>query len=248
MSWCDKLASTPTIGIGFEPFHVSSATVLDLIAPLLNKLGDEKEPGYTIEKLDALGILLTQDAGFQYGIDSRRMFIEFKHRMKVRPVSGSAPRLDMISKPEPFTKMIAHLQSRIVELYSLLDAKGVRALLRIGVVSTTIVDRKEIPPGIEKFISYLQAPWGAKSESLNFSLMGDLNDEAEWSDRCHHTVSDIENEKGMLSLKFDFQRTFKAPVATKSAKLDELLPIVTESALEYFESLAEGGRFDVNRN
>lgn len=245
VSWCDKLASTPAIGIFFEPHHASSASILDQIAPLLNQLGTAKEVGYQIEKSDPLAVLLIQDQGFQYGVEARRMFIDFKHRLKVKHVSGSHPVLDMLSTPSPYTQALTDMQQRIVRLYEMVDPKGLRSVSRIGMVSTTIVDRSDVPPGIEKFISFLESPWASGSESLNFTLMGKISDNDDSIDKCLHTVVELDNEPGMVNLRFDFQRTFKSVVPTKASKIEELLPRVAKSALSYFESLAIGDRFDL---
>ena len=84
MTWCDKLASTPTVGITFNHHFASSSSILDAIAPVLDKLVSDKKPIFTIGKQDSFGVELTTEDGFQYAINTASISVAFVHRLKLK--------------------------------------------------------------------------------------------------------------------------------------------------------------------
>lgn len=248
MSWCDKLASTPAIGIAFEPHYQSSSTMLESLAPVMNRLSTSKKAGFSLGKIDPVSVQILGDDGFEFGIEGSRLFVDFKHRMKLRQVSAGAPELHMLSKPVPFTHLLREMEGKLLEIYDRLDPKGERRLLRIGVVSSTIVSTKDVPPGITKFINHVRSPWETDDGGFNINISGLVDKRDAWTDRCLHGLSTIEDEEGLVTLRFDYQRTYAKLEPAKASRIADLMPAVAKSALEYFESLAQGDRFDVGNN
>lgn len=247
MSWCDKLASTPTVGMRFNHHFSSSSAILDALTPILNKMVDGKKPIFSVGRQDTFGLEITTEDGFQYAFSSSSISIGFVHRLKLKNQSGAYPTVEMISRPQPFTKLLPNVCDRLLEVVSLLIDSNSRSLAQIGIVSTTMVDEGEAPPGILKFIRSVTEPWKANLDAYNFQIVAQLSQQSGRIDRCIHEIIKPEDDEGLATLKFDWQRKFNNVNSVPSAEgLTELLRSAQKDALKYFEELAEGNRFDVN--
>ena len=249
LSWCDKLASTPTVGMKFTQNFVSSGSLLDTISPILDKWVDDEKALFTIDKQDAFSVELTTEDGFHFGIDSARVSVAFVHRLKLKNQSGSYPAVEMISHPRPYTELLPDVCERLLEATALLVDANSRFLEQIGIVSTTYVDEKDAPPGILRFIRHVTEPWNKDLDAYGFQVAAQLKEDHETSDRCIHDIARAEHGDGLVTLKFDWQRKFKKEnLIPTGTRLEELLDAARKDALNYFEELAEGNRFhgDIN--
>ncbi|MEK6707600.1 MAG: hypothetical protein AABY81_02155 [Pseudomonadota bacterium] len=218
---------------------------MDALAPLLNSWIVGKNDNFSLAKQDSFDIELTTEDGFYYGIDSEKVSVAFGHRMKIKPVSGSHPIVEMLSHPEPFTKLLPEVCKRVLDAANLVIDPKIRLLERIGIVSTTVVSEDEAPPGICRFIQYMSQPWDNKLDFYNFQVVSNLSENADWSDRCIHQITKTEASEELVTLKFDWQRIFKEKKSlTSIASLKGSLVSAQEASLDYFEQLAEGNRFD----
>lgn len=251
MSWCDKLASTPTVGMKFNQNFASSGSLLDAITPILDKWVDGRKALFSIGKQDSFGLELTTEDGFHYGVNEASVSVAFVHRLKLKNQSGGYPVAEMISRPQPYTTLLPDVCERLLEVAALLVDPKSRFLEQIGIVSSTFVDEKEAPPGIRRFIKHVTEPWHKDLDAYGFQVVAQLNEHSGGSDRCIHDISKVEDGDGLVTLKFDWQRMFKQerPIPT-AARLRELLSAAQKDALKYFEELAEGNRFngDININ
>src|SRR6267378_4324981 len=106
MSWCDKLASTPSVGLKFDHHFAPSSQILEVLKPILDPLVDGEKVKFVINKQDPFTIELTTEDGFHYGIESSRVWIDFQHRMRVKPSSGGPPIAELLSRPAPFSELL----------------------------------------------------------------------------------------------------------------------------------------------
>jgi hypothetical protein len=245
VSWCDKLASRPTVGFSFNKHFRPSSELLSAIVPVLDQLAGPITDKFSISKQETFSVELATESGFKYNIDPSRVAVEFQHRMQVKNTSGGMPTVEMLSKQEPYTIMLAEVGKRALEAAELLMGAGSNRMLeRVGVVSTTIVDEADAPPGIKRGIEYLCKPWGKRVEHYAFQVVAFTDETDEWDDRCIHTISKPESDEGFLTLQFDYQRKLKNKKGISSARA--ALTAVQEAALSYFEALAQGDMFDAN--
>src|SRR3978361_5268 len=100
-SWCDKLASTPTIGIKMMPDVASGDAIIQALAPIFNKLPVGDNMGFQVEQHSPMAVTIMTDDGFRYAVDHARISVTFNHRLKARQVSGGPPVMEMTSKPLP---------------------------------------------------------------------------------------------------------------------------------------------------
>jgi hypothetical protein len=244
MSWCDKLAATPTIGLRLDPSYTPSDALLSSIRPLLNEWGQGEKPDFTLDNLEPFSATVQLNNGFAYTVDPSRISIVFQHRMKVRTVSGGLPTVELISSPQPYTELLEEAQHRLLVFSKLLPDSGRRFVRRIGVVVSVNLDEEELPPGIAKMISYLSKPWPGETAYFNFNLVGNIDVNQRWTDRCVHTAVKQEEPDALVNIKFDWQRTFATEQPYDTANLKKDLDLARKAALAYFEELAEGNRFD----
>jgi len=245
VSWCDKLASRPTVGLTFNKHFRPSSELLSAVVPVLDELAGPISDKFTLSKQDTFSIDFITESGFRYGIDPARISVEFQHRVKVTNTSGGIPIMELLSKQEPYTHMLAEVSKRTVDAAELLIGSNPnRALEKIGVVSTTIVSEADLPPGIRRGIQYLSRPWHDEVEHYQFQVVAFTNRTDEWDDRCVHNIAKPESEDGFVTLQFDYQRIFKNKKAMSSVK--PAVASVQDAALAYFEKLAQGDMFDAN--
>jgi len=229
----------------FDYHYVSGGSILTALAPLVNKWVDGDKQLFSIDHQDSLSIILTTENGFRYTFDSSKAVVEFKHRLKAKAVSAGPPVLEMLSHALPFTKLLPEVSRRLVEATSLVAQKKARSLQRVGVISTTIVTEDEAPPGIRRFLEYVGRPWKASLDDYNLRLIAPISQTSKWTDQCIHQMWKTEESEGLCTLIFDWQRVFPTPKSVSMESLKETIDSAADSALEYFEDLAEGNRFDV---
>ena len=244
MSWCDKLASTPAIGFKLDQHFLSSDAILNAIAPILDRWVEGDKQLFTVDKKEAFLLELSTQDGFFYGLDSSRAHVTFKHQLKAKSVSGGPPVMEMLSHPLPFTELLPEVSKRLIEAVLLIPGIKERTIVRVGIISFTTVADDEVPPGIARFIKYIGRPWKGSVESLTCNIIAEIKNASDWSDRCIHTLVKTDDPEELLTLKFDWQRTFTSPRRATPEALKEILERAEKASKEYFEELAEGSRFD----
>jgi hypothetical protein len=114
-------------------------------------------------------------------------------------------------------------------------------------VTSTAVGVSDLPPGVRRLIDHVGKPWSGKLSQYNVELSAELGGKDEYKDRCIHIVGSGDEENNpdrLVSVKFDWQRTyaFSRPIAVDAIR--KLVAVGRGGALDYFEEVAEGSRFD----
>jgi hypothetical protein len=136
---------------------------------------------------------------------------------------------------------------RLLQAVELVNGPGARALQRLGIVTDTAVVASDAPPGVRRLIDYVGRPWGGNLPHYRFDITGRLGNKDDYSDRCIHSIGMEEpdsNPDKLISVKFDWQREY---IITRPIAIEAIRKQVTagkRAALEYFEDVAEGSRFD----
>lgn len=245
-SWCDKLASVPTVGFRLLPHYASGDAIIDGLSPILNRMADIVKPSFQVVQQTSFDFQFQVDNGFHYAIEPTKAVVSFRHRMKAKPTSGGPPIMEMMSSPLPYTTLLQEATRRVIEVAPLLPGrKGGRVLQRVGIMSITTVDKEEAPPGIVRFIEYVGRPWNTSPEFFEITVASDLGGTGKgWKDRCIHTLKKSEEAESLLTIQLDWQREYEAEKALTEDALKPLLANCSADALKYFEDVAEGSRFD----
>lgn len=245
MSWCDKLASRPTVGVSFNKHFRPSSELLSTVVPVLDELAGPISDKFTLSKQDAFSVEFITESGFRYNIDPSRISVEFQHRIRVRNTSGGMPVMELLSKQEPYTNMLTEVSKRVLDMAELLIGSN-RILERIGVVSTTIASESDAPPGIRRGIEYLSKPWKSEVESYQYQVAAQIAKTDEWNDRCIHNLvkQETDEDDRLLTLHFDYQRRFAIKKGITSLRAS--LATLQDVALAYFEDLAQGDMFNAH--
>jgi hypothetical protein len=244
MNWCDKLGSTPAMGYQLDWHTLPSDILLNALSPLVDNmvLGDEQR--FSIDFKDALKLTLTSHDGFQFGLEPMRIFVQFNHRATFRIGSGGIPTLVLGSKPSPYSDLLDEAQRYLLNTMEIVNRLKVRRVTAIGVVTTTVVDEHDVPPGIKRLLTYVSKPWGGRLESLTFQAQTVVNEDEDFSHRCTHTVVKKLKDDDPMEVVFDYQRIYKKPQEVDRDRLRTATEKVKALALDYFEQLAQGDRFD----
>ena len=245
LSWCDKLASTPTVGFGLDWHFETSDAVLAKLSPLLDPLVKHERAQFTVTKPDAFALSVSRQDGFLYGFDPSKISVGFQHSLKFKAVSGGPPTMEMLSRPMPYTELLVTVSDMLLDAVVMVVDKPERKINRIGVVTTTAVDQSEAPPGIKRFIDVVGRPWKGALDNFSFQIVSVLDKgNPKCTDRCVHAVTRPENPEELLTIVFDWQRSFATGLSARRDSLRDILSRATKDALAYFEDLAEGSRFD----
>jgi len=248
--WCDKLASTPAVGFALDPHLAPTSSILAALAPVLEEwvVRDTDKVEFTVDRTaDPFSLQITSNTGFLYAITHSRIWVEFIHKMKLRPTSGGPPIAELTSQPLPFTVLMPEISRRLIEATMLLPNIGTRNVRRIGIVSTTVLDEATMPPGIARFVRYMSRPWQGAVENYQFMIASELSRGSQSVDKCIHTVLKSDDAEQLPVLKFDWQRWFDPPShPVRKESITTLLRNAEDTAMTYFEELAEGNRFDEN--
>ena len=244
MTWCDKLDSTPTVGIKLDWYFTSGNKLLDCLSPIISDLHTDDAPAFSIEKQEAFGIVFTTNDGFQYSASSNALAISFVHRAKVRYGGGGTPIMELMSTAKPYSEVLQIACKKLAKAAALLPNSSGRHIERIGIVSNTLVEEDDFPPGIAKLVKYFGRPWAGPLESYTFQALAEIGTASDWVDKCIHSVTKSTNKESLPVLNFDWQRTFEKGRAFSEKSLNGELMTARDSALSYFETLAEGSMFD----
>jgi hypothetical protein len=245
LSWCDKLAATPTVGFKVD-FHFDSVdAVLHALSPMLSKWVDGDRPTFSVERREPFAVIVNAQDGFSCSVDPTRISVVFQHTMKMKIVSGGPPIAEMLSQPLPYTELLPRATKLLMDVTSLVCTGTARKITRIGIVAVATIDDGDIPPGMARFITYVARPWKGFVDHYGLQITAQLSDDTRWSDRCIHNFSKSEEDPDQLiRLNFDWQRSLKTGRAITPDAMGELMDNAQESAMNYFEDLAEGNRFD----
>lgn len=245
MSWCDKLASTPTIGFRLTPHFAPMEAILNALSPILDRATEKEAKNTTLDQAQTyFSVTFTTNDGFKYAADESKISVAFSHRVKFRLESGGPPVMEMLSTPMPFTALIPVVEEKVIEAALLLPKAKDRLVQRVGVISTTALAEDDVPPGIKRLITYVGRPWSGSIESFNIAITAIISNSRGVTDRCIHTITKPEDKDQLLTLQFDWQRIFVKGWQNTKSNLERITEDAKKDALKYFEELAEGSRFD----
>jgi hypothetical protein len=249
VSWCDKLASTPTVGLRLDKIVTPVALLLEPFTPVVSTWVDKDRDqlAFTVDHQDLYSATLQTYDGYAYQLSPEILTVDFKHRLRWRANSAGPPTAELLSKPRPYTDVLGDVTSRLLQLVELVTRGRPRKLRRIGVVTTTLASVDEVPPGFMRFVKHVSNPWDTMPDAYNIELTAKLpamEKSAAYSDRCIHVVSRPEDGEGLVTVRLDYQRVFEGEKGLNLGSLPTQIGDVQKAALKYFEDIAEGGRFD----
>lgn len=245
MSWCDKLASTPTIGFKLTTHFAPIEVILDALSPILDSASEKEAANTSLDQPSTFfSTGFTTNDGYRYFADEAKVSVSFNHRVRFRQVSGGPPTMEMLSRPLPFTKLIPIVAAKLIDATLMLPKAKERRIQRVGIISTTAIAEEDIPPGIKRLISYVGRPWKSAIDNYSVMINAVISETAETTERCIHTLTKPEDKEQLLTLQFDWQRSFQTGWQNSKDNLERLVDDGTKDALRYFEELAEGNRFD----
>ncbi|WP_363347930.1 hypothetical protein [Methylocystis echinoides] len=211
----------------------------------MEHLRDGDEPAFGIEALDHLQVVLTTNQGFQYSVNPSRISVTFASRAKIKHRTAMETTIENLSEVKPFSELLPLVCEKLIEAAMLLPSAEKRRFSRIGIVSRTLAQETEFPPGIKKLIEHLGKPWAGGLDAYNVSLTAQLGSSSKWAERCIHQLAKSDAGGGNVPiLNLDWQRAFKAEQHLNREALVREMNAARSAAVHYMEELAEGNMFD----
>ena len=237
MSWCDKLASTPTIGFGLEPHFRPASLILDAMAPLLDPQMIGGNQTFSLDKQEAFDLRFTLREGFQYSISPNKTSVAFTHRLEIMNQSAGAPVAKLLTEAKPYTKLLPEVAERLVGATSMIPGIERRKVERVGVISTTVVSEEEMPPGIQCLIERSTQSWGA-AQYYSLQVVCKLVENDEFWDRCIHTVTKSEVENHIPTLNFVIAHASASGFPASVRRMASKAPIARRRAVSTTERMS----------
>jgi hypothetical protein len=126
LSWCDKLAATPTLGLKAD-FHFDSLdAILHALSLMLNEWVDGDRATFSVERREPFTVTVNAEDGFTYSVEPTRISVAFQHTMKMKMVSGGPPIAEMLSRPLPYTELLPNVADRLMKrlYFSAVEPQG----------------------------------------------------------------------------------------------------------------------------
>jgi hypothetical protein len=242
VSWCDKLASTPTVGLKLEARNLPSSLLLQAMSPILDRESKGDEARFVLDNQDVFNLQFTVDDGYRYGVSPSHISVAFSHRMQVKPESGGLPILRFLSDPKPYTEVLPVARERLVDAVIRLPEIEKRKVVRVGVITSTVVEEADMPPGLLSVLNYFKKPW-RNVEGYTFRFVSEIDSTEEFRDRCIHAFVRGDESDAIPTVTLDWQRILKVPRVMRKSSLVDTLELASDDALRYFEKLAIGENF-----
>src|ERR1044071_8005441 len=139
MSWCDKLASTPAIGLMLDRRFVPIELIPNSFAPILNQHLKDDRFRFSIGKYNQTNVDFSTEDGFRYGAEPSHLFVAFNHRLKMKRVSAGLPIMEMTSTPGPYTELLPIVGRKLIEATKMYPDAGSRRIERVSIRADTTV-------------------------------------------------------------------------------------------------------------
>jgi hypothetical protein len=241
-SWCDKLASLPSVGLKFSNSFTSSAILLDKITPFLDSMATGDTNNFTLLRNEPFSIAIDTEQGFQYTIEPGRVFITKVRKIKIKNMGTShSPIFELPYDEQSYTQALQELVNRIVDFSQLLIDFGTRRLIRVGIVTTTSAKEDEFPPGIIGIINELKTTWNNTIISIDNNIKTVISRSDDEEIYCaHRIVVPEESPDSLVTIIMDWQKQFIVPKICSISSTRKIIDGCVISAINYFELFASG--------
>jgi len=234
MAWLDHVLAIPVIGIQIRPNFALAVKFLELLAPVIDE--HSRVAGEIDVEAAPADLQVGIGHGFRYRLTHDNLVVSFKPAARAEPHAGKFPD---IKTPElqPYTKLLREAVEHAERLVQLLGPKRLEPV-RLGIVATTSLDWKALPPGIQAFVDHLGKLWPKGVHRAETNLLNRYVEVDTHADQCHHQVRfDRSSPTGEVTFALDWQRVRKKP-SDRAFGLE--LRSAEEAALQYFEEFGSG--------
>ncbi|TXM91963.1 hypothetical protein [Methylobacterium sp. WL116] len=243
-SWCDKLASTPTVGFKLDPNFLSGDTLLGSLTAITNSYYDQDKAKFTMEKHESFAVQFSGEDGYTYSIDPTKISVAFMHKVRAKLTSGGLPRVETTSEDAPYSILLDRTVEKAIELLVSVPNEAGRKLKRIGMVTTSVTNQEDMPPGVAKLLMYLGRPWNNKLSSYHMQITATLKKSETEEDRCIYTIVKGDEHEDLINFSFDWQRLYLSGKSIERKQVQDTVRLAQRAALAYFEAIAEGNEWD----
>lgn len=239
--WLDRVLTTPVIGIQIDPQFSMAGRFRERIGSFMDDLLREGK-SITHRDTDGWGVLVLESKGYIYSFKYDNLIAEFQYTNETKHDPGKLP-TPIAASVQPYSTLLKACQAGSEKMLgTVLDGKLQLRVSRIGVMARVAVPFDDAPPGLKKAVSQLSGNWPTTVTMLKSKVTSTLTESDDRLDRCHHNVDVQPQEHGQLDFILDWQRLFKNRLElTRVDQFAEELTRATDTALEYFAEVGDGG-------
>jgi len=189
VTWLDRLASTPSAGVLLDPQHHASSRLLEAMRPIVDELFGDGRPTFTVDRHDSFSVAIGANVGYQFSVEPQKVFVDFAHKLEAKLAGAGPPVVRLTSEQRPYSELLPETIGRLVRLVGLVDAVSPRKVHRVGIISKTVVDEQEAPPGVLRFIKSISKPWPGGLSDYGIRIGANLSHSKGVRQRCIHNIS-----------------------------------------------------------
>jgi hypothetical protein len=242
MSWLDSVLTTPVFGLRLKPSLRTSLSYANLLGEFLDELL-VSAGNVNIAQLQPVGLLVTlNDTGHRIRFEPANVVADFRYQLEGEVAAGELPAVK-----DPAVRPYSEVAQELIGLIAgaadcLAQQEHPLVCNRFGVVAQAWLKEKSAPPGVEKLKELLTGQWTRPVAKMESTAMTRLKEDEQVVEQCHHRLAfDETRQPGQLALSLDWQRNLKEPLTLGVGDTQERLVDNLEAALQYFESVADGG-------
>ncbi len=242
MIWLDQVLALPAIGVEMVTDFFLDSELKKTFAPLITNLANT-EGNITVTGTKNSGISFNEQKGFIYTIEPSNLLIESKYPIKQKRTPGALPFTELPDL-QTYSNLLEGCFERFENISkAIFNANFDLKVKRLGFMAKVGLDPSELPPGVQSFYDYLRRPWKNGLIKSETTLLAQLVESSDYTDRCHHILNiDTTLSDAQLDFVLDWQRVYKKPFISNQA--DQLMEEIKESldtACKYFQDFGELG-------
>lgn len=239
LTWLDQVLAVPTVGVQIVPNFRMASQLAQSAAPVIDSIfGEEGE--INLDAKNPFQLSFRTKTGFSFNLSPTDLVVAFNYAVVSKRRAGSLPAVEEI-RIRPYTTILEETGERIRDVLRTLSACHEINAMRIGIVAAARVDKGALPPGVQDLVEDLGKPWGTPVVKANSSLLVNLLENQEATDRCHHTITfDDAREPKEVHVTLDWQRVLNEPKRMAGGDSAAIIVECRKQALAYFQRVGEG--------
>lgn len=228
MSWIDKVASAPAVGLEFEAWFRSRDGLVEALNPLFAEL-DQAGEGLMFQDLGPMALRVELSRGLRLTVDLKSIIVSATQSEAAFGAEGT------------HAEALGEACGIAAQMAELLFKNEYRGLRRAGFVADCRVPSEAPPPGVEAWLAALARPWGERElELVDGQFAVELASGENYRDRCHHRLGWEKSLTDQFGVRLDWQRLYDPADGLRGKDVGARLETLSALALMYLEQFGAG--------
>ena len=239
MRWLDQVLAVPSVGIQIVPNFSTASRYVSAAATLVDEVL-EKDHEIIFDAKSPFDFAIRTKAGIGAKISATELVADFSYSVLPKPEAGNLPSFIQVTR-RPYTSILDEVVGRLTHVFGTIAKFGAIKIRLFGIVATTRMESGSIPPGLEALTRHLGKPWQSPLVMAKSTLLANLDERDDATDRCHHTIAfDVTKEPKETHFVLDWQRVLREPAVLDADGVRVAFENCRAAALSYFDRVGEG--------